>query len=450
MKRLLRVVVALVAVLVGATACAFDGLNSMPIPGSQGTDSGAYQISAVIPTAAGLNTNAPVMIDDATVGSVGTITVDDWHAKVAIRLDKGTLVPRGSHVMVGMTSVLGSSHLEIVQPENPQGGFLAAGDQIPLTKCPEQKNISTPTDVPAVPDINSSQEVAACTYPTTEQVLSSLSVVLNGGGLAQFGDIVHELNGVFGGRQEVISKLIPRLNTLVGDLNLQRDNIISAMEGLDRLSARINEQTPTVERALQQGPQILQLLVDQRQHFVDTLAALGTLSKTTNDILDANEQDIKTIVSNLVPVLDQLQATGPALTQSLNIFLTFPFYEKAIPKIVKGDYLNSELVLDVSFERLGKGILNSVGLTGPEAVVGRQAGAARRGLNPFTSPLDPDGMRPRSQPTPGRAPASSAVPKASASNPSGVKPSGTSRAPAAQPKTTPTKPSDTARDGGGN
>ena len=50
-------------------------------------------------------------------------------------------------------------------------------------------------DVPAPPepDINSAQQVPGCSYPTTEQVLSSLSVVLNGGGLSQFGDVVHEM-----------------------------------------------------------------------------------------------------------------------------------------------------------------------------------------------------------------------------------------------------------------
>lgn len=111
--------------------------------------------------------------------------------------------------------------------------MMSPGDEIPLTKCPEQENLSTPKD--PVPDITAAQQVQACTFPTTEQVLSSLSVVLNGGGLSQFGDIVHELNNVFAGRQDVITKLLPRLNRLVGDLNGQRNNIIRAMEGLDRL-----------------------------------------------------------------------------------------------------------------------------------------------------------------------------------------------------------------------
>jgi phospholipid/cholesterol/gamma-HCH transport system substrate-binding protein len=373
--------------------CSFDGPNSLPVPGAEGTGGGSYEITALIPSAAGLVNNAPVLIDDATVGSVGDIEVQDWNALVTIRLNNGVIVPRGSHVMVGLTSVLGSTHLEIVQPAEPEGGRLRAGDEIPLTKCPEQSNIVTDPSVPAVPDINAAQQVAACTYPSTEQVLSSLSVVLNGGGLSQLGDIVHEMSDVFGGREEQIKKLIPRLNVLVADLNSQRGNIIRATEGLDRLSRTMNEQAGTIERALADGPQILQLLVDQRQQFLDTLGSVSKLSKTANDILDANSEDIVTIVEGIEPALDQLQAAGPAMTQSLNILLTFPFYEPTIRRIVKGDYVNSDLVLDLTLERLNKTMFASLGVTGPEGVFGRPAGAAARGLNPFIAPLQPGGER---------------------------------------------------------
>lgn len=375
------------------TGCSFDGPNSLPVPGAEGTGGGSYEITALIPSAAGLVNNAPVLIDDATVGSIGDIEVEDWNALVTIRLNDGVIVPRGSHVMVGLTSVLGSTHLEIVQPAEPEGGRLEPGDQIPLTKCPEQSNIVPDPSVPAVPDINAAQQVSACTYPSTEQVLSSLSVVLNGGGLSQIGDIVHEMSEVFGGREDQIKELIPRLNTLVADLDAQKGNIIRATEGLDRLSRTMNEQAGTIERALADSPQILQLLVDQRQQFLDTLASVATLSKTANDILDANSENIVTIVEGIEPALDQLQAAGPAMTQSLNILLTFPFYEPTIRTIVKGDYVNSDLVLDLTLERLNKTMFASLGVTGPEGVFGRPAGAAARGLDPFIAPLQPGGER---------------------------------------------------------
>jgi phospholipid/cholesterol/gamma-HCH transport system substrate-binding protein len=387
------------------TGCSFDGLNSLPVPGAEGTGSGSYELMAMIPNAANLVQNAPVLINDATVGSVGKIEVKNWQAELTLRLNEGTQVPVGSYVMVGLTSVLGSLNLQIVQPENADRGTMAPGDQIPATSCPEQENIAPPTNTEPIPDINSAQQVAACTYPTTEQVLSSLSVVLNGGGLAQVGDIVHEMNAALAGRQDLLRDLIPRLNTLVGELNDQRENIIRAMEGLDRLTGTINKQAPVVEKALADGPKILKLLVDQRVHFTDALGALSRMSRTTDDILKANSEDIEVLTSNLVPVLDQLQSTGPSLTQSLGILLTFPFAEQAIPQVVRGDYLNAVINLDLTFGRLQRGALASVGVAsqfyGPEGMFGKPAGAAGRGDNPFTGPLtdDPPPVTAGEQPT---------------------------------------------------
>ncbi|MEE3853178.1 MCE family protein [Gordonia sp. LSe1-13] len=415
MIRKVRMLFVFATVIVAASACGFSGLNSLPVPGAQGTGNGAYQISAVIPNAAGLVPNAPVMIDDVTVGSVGQIHVRDWNAELDIRLEEGVRIPNGSHVMVGMTSVLGSTHLQIVEPAEFEG-YLAAGDQIPLPACPEATNIAQPTMSPAVPDITSAQQVAGCSYPTTEQVLSSLSVVLNGGGLSQFGDIVHEMDAIFGDRQEEIHELIPRLNKLIADLDNQTGNIIRAMEGLDRLTTTINEQTPTVERALADAPTILGLLNDQREQFVTALDSLGRLSKTTNDVLDANTDDIETIVANLDPVLGELAAAGPALPGSLKILLTFPFLEEAIPTIVKGDYVNSDLVLDLTFEGLSSTILRSVGVVGPEGVTGTPAGAAKRGLDPFTSPLTPGGERRPDSDEPVPAPAATPIPRGGGGN----------------------------------
>ena len=52
------------------------------------------------------------------------------------------------------------------------------------------------------PNVTVAQQIRKCTVPSTEQVLSSLSVVLNGGGLSQVGSVVDELNKVFLGRAD--------------------------------------------------------------------------------------------------------------------------------------------------------------------------------------------------------------------------------------------------------
>lgn len=384
--------------LVPATVgCSANTISTVSAIGAAGTSSDAYQISARIPSAAGLVRNAPVMMNDATIGSIGDIVIDDWAAKVTMRIEPGVKIPVGSHAMIGMTSVLGSSHIAIVAPEKTTGRNVAPGGALSLPNCPEQQQIAQ-TDGKKVPDITSAQTVDPCMYPTTEQVLSSLSVVLNGGGLSQLGDVAHELSEVFGGNEDTLKKLIPRLNTLVTDLNKQTGNIISAMEGLDRMSATMNAQTPTIERALESGPRILQLLVDQRTNLTSALDSVGKLSATANQVLRKNSDDIKVIVPNLAELLQQLSMTGPALSDSLRILLTFPFVEEQIPSIVKGDYVNSDLVLDLTWSRLDKTMLAST-TVGPEVAVGKPAGNARGGANPYKAPQG-NGVKQKKQSNP--------------------------------------------------
>ncbi|GAA2063623.1 MCE family protein [Williamsia deligens] len=414
------------AAVLATSACSFQGLNSLPVPGAQGTGDGSYELSAVLPNAANLVENAPVLMNDATVGSVGRTTVENWKARITLRLNKGTRVPAGSYAIVGLTSVLGSLNLQIVQPQNPSGGVLPPGGRLSSTNCPDQAEVPTPENRPAVADLTEAQQVSQCTYPTVEQVLSSLSVVLNGGGLAQVGDVVHELSSALGGREDTIRALIPRLTTLVGDLNEQRDSIIDAISGIDRLAASINDQKPAVDRALTQLPASLKLLVDQRTNLTDTLGSTGRLSRTVDDILDANSQDITTIVSNLRPVLAQLQESGQSLTRSLGVLVTFPFAESVIPKIVKGDFVNGAIQLDLTDGRLTRGAFASLGATtpalvyGPEATLGAPAGAAKRNVNPFVAPLQDDPLQKTAPSTPA-SPTRPAAPTGPAA-PSGGRP----------------------------
>src|SRR5690606_32264823 len=136
----------------------------------------------------------------------------------------------------------GSQHLELAPPTDvPPQGRLEAGDTIPLER--------------------------AGAYPTTEQTLSSLSVVLNGGGLAQINDITTELNAALVGREDSFRNLLPRLDELVSALDDQRGDIVSAMEGMDRLARTVNNQNDVLVRALEELPPALEVLVDQRQNL---------------------------------------------------------------------------------------------------------------------------------------------------------------------------------------
>ena len=147
-------------VMLAATGCAFNGLNSLPLPGAVGRGPGAIIYHVEVANVGTLESNSPVMIDDVIVGSVGKMTVQGWHADVEVSVKPDVVVPANAVASVGQTSLLGSMHLALNPPlgEAPSGR-LQPGATIPLNR--------------------------SSTYPSTEQTLSSLSVIVNAGGLGQ-------------------------------------------------------------------------------------------------------------------------------------------------------------------------------------------------------------------------------------------------------------------------
>ncbi|HUO39744.1 MAG TPA: MCE family protein, partial [Mycobacterium sp.] len=204
-KRLRALVAAGSCTTLTVTGCAFSGLNSLPLPGAVGRGPGADVYHVEIANVGTMESNSPVMISDVVVGSVGKMTVRGWHADVDISVKPGTLVPANAVASVGQTSLLGSMHLELNPPPGQApSGQLAPGATIPLSR--------------------------SSTYPSTEQTLSSLSVVVNGGGLGQLGDIIHNSNAVLSGHETQIRDLLSRLNDFVGTLDQQRDNLVASIQ----------------------------------------------------------------------------------------------------------------------------------------------------------------------------------------------------------------------------
>ncbi|MBM7458252.1 MCE family protein [Rhodococcus coprophilus] len=359
---------AVMAASLTLTACEWDGLNSIPMPGTAGRGEGAYQVQIEMPNVTTLTQNSPVRVDDVTVGSIASIEVEGWHALVTVALDKDTVVPANATAKIGQTSLLGSQHLELLTPvDEPAQGRLADGDLIPLER--------------------------AGVYPTTEQTLSSLSLVLNGGGLAQINDITTELNAALVGREDSVRNLLPRLDELVSTLDAQRGEIVSALEGMDRLAVTVNNQNATLVRALEELPPALDVLVDQRQNLTSAMSSLGEMSTVASRVIESSNDDLKANLQGLAPTLRALADSGSALTEVLGVLLTYPFPQAGINNVIRGDYANLAMTIDLTLDRLDLNFLSGTPLAGrlagPEGILGRDAGLAAQAVDPFRAPLEP-------------------------------------------------------------
>ena len=110
-------------IVLSSAGCAFQGLNSLALPGAvgRGHDASVYHVE--VANVGTLEPNSPVMVDDVVVGSVAKMTVDDWHADVEVSLRPDVVVPANVVAKVGQTSLLGSMHVALDPPlgQAPQG-----------------------------------------------------------------------------------------------------------------------------------------------------------------------------------------------------------------------------------------------------------------------------------------------------------------------------------------
>lgn len=333
-SRSVRTVVAaaLTALSLGLSGCAFGGLNSLPLPGAVGRGPDASRYHIEIANVATLEPNSPVLVDDVVVGSVNSMKVRDWHADVEISVKPDVVIPANAVATVGQTSLLGSMHLALNPPLGQKpNGRLAPGATLGLSE--------------------------SSTYPSTEQTLSALSVVVNGGGVGQIGDIVKELNEVLGGREPQLRDLLTRLNDFVGVLATQRDSINATVVSLNRVAGTFAGQRDVLTRALDRIPPALDVLVAQRPNLTAALDKLGKFSSVATEVVNDTRDDLVHNLRNLEPTLKSLADVGPEIDKALAYFTAMPYGQATIDRAIRGDYLNQYIIFDFTVPRLKKSLL---------------------------------------------------------------------------------------------
>ena len=337
MRRVLAAVLVVVAALL--TGCGWRGLNSLPLPGTEGSGDGSYTISAQLPDVVVIQQNTRVRVADVNVGNVTKIEVQDWHALVTMRINKDVRLPANSTAKVGTTSLLGSMHIELAPPTDaPPRGELKDGSVIPLS--------------------------SASTYPTTEQTLASVSILLNGGGLGQLQEINQTFAKALAGRESEMRSLLTQLDIFIGKLNEQTDDIITATEHLNALAGQVAANDDVVDRALTTIPQAISVLADSREKLANAVDALGEFSAIATSTVDQTKESLVANLRNIAPVLRELADAGPALTQGLDFLSTYPWVKSTLPNWFRGDFANITLVIDLTLSRLDAGLFTGTRFEG--------------------------------------------------------------------------------------
>jgi phospholipid/cholesterol/gamma-HCH transport system substrate-binding protein len=337
-----RVWQALVLLLATAllSSCGWRGISNVAVPGGPGTGSGAYTLYVQVPDTLAINGNSKVMVADVFVGSIRAINLKNWVATLTLGVSKSVKLPKNALAKIGQTSLLGSQHVELGAPPNPSPELLKDGDTIPL------KNSSA--------------------YPTTEQTLASLSLILRGGGIPNLEVLQNEVFNIFNGRGEQIRSFLGKLDTFTDQLNQQRDDITHAIDSTNRLLGYVGNRSDVLDRALTDIPPLIKYFADKdyQQHLINAIDSVGRLSQAADQYLSEARAPLHTDLQALQCPFKELGRASPYLIGALKLILTQPYDIDTVPKMFRGDYQNISLTLDVTYSAVDNAFLTGTGLSG--------------------------------------------------------------------------------------
>jgi phospholipid/cholesterol/gamma-HCH transport system substrate-binding protein len=329
LPRPIAAVVLLVVTVLLASGCKFDGAYDLPLPGNKVASGDGYEVTADFADALNVVPRTAVFANDVPVGQVTDVSRVGWHARVKFLVRKDIKLPENVQVDVRQTSLLGEKYIALVEPApgTASSKRLSAGDFIPLSRTSRN--------------------------PEVEEVLGALSMLLSGGGVGQLKTISHELNNMMNGRQDQARHLLGNLDQMIGGLDKQKNDIIGAMESIDRLSTTLVKEKDVIGEAIDSMGPALKVLNRQHKALITMLRQLDKLGVVGTRVLNASTDNIVASLRHLQRPLTKLGDAGDSLATGLSMLASFPFPKEAA-NIVRGDYANALFHMDIDLNQVIK------------------------------------------------------------------------------------------------
>nr|WP_063065461.1 MCE family protein [Nocardia violaceofusca] len=319
--------------LVGS--CSSDGIYSVPLPGGADVGDHPMRIDVRFDDVLDLVPQSAVKVEGVPVGRVESIDVapDGWTASVHTVVNSSVKLPANAHAEVRQSNLLGEKFVELSAPkEEASPDRLKDGAVIPVDRTRHAVEI--------------------------EQVLGALSLLLNGGGVAQLQPIVVELNKALAGRENRVRSLLDQADTLIDGLNQQVADIQHALDSLGTLSSRVGQQSDQIGKILDELPAGIKILDEQRPQLIGLLKQLDRVGQAGVDVLDKSKDNLIRDLQALRPTLQELGRSAPDLVTAFPLVLTYPFPDEAIKSTFGGSvntWLSVDTQIGVLMSNLGVG-----------------------------------------------------------------------------------------------
>ena len=316
------------------SGCDFS-VYSLPLPGGAKLGDNPYTVKVEFRDVLDLVPQSSVKVDDVTVGRVDDIKVEGYHAEVTLKLRRSVKLPDNAVAKIRQTSLLGEKFVSLSPPDSgaparparqrrrdpaeplePQPGG-RGGPRRPLAAAQRWRR------GPAEDDLHRAQQGPRRPRERRESVLSQLKVFM-------------------------------------GQLDTNKDQIVRAIESLNRLAIAINKQKPSITLALDKLPRAVASINRQRDDLVKMLKALADLSSVATNVIKQSKTATVDSLQALAPTLTKLAEAGDSLPKALQVFLTYPFVDAVVGtnpaqarNLHMGDYTNLSIKLDLDLSDLG-------------------------------------------------------------------------------------------------
>jgi phospholipid/cholesterol/gamma-HCH transport system substrate-binding protein len=285
---------AVTAALGAASGCGLT-VENMPLP-KPGQSGETYTVRAYFSNALNLPDQAKVKIGGSDVGVVSHIETKNFQAIVDLTIRKDIELPKGSTAELRQATPLGDVFVAVSKPKTEAGvAMLHNGDTLPI------------------------EQTAA--GATVEELLMSVSMLFNGGGIAAIGKLTSELDSAVGGRADQLGDLIKQMTAVTANLNSNSKRVDDVLAGFHDLAGTLQAHHDELGQVAGSLPQMIGAIAENDQNLGTLLTKLSTSSAALGDYANTSSDQLAGLLDSTTKLMSALAATGDnfgALMDSLH------------------------------------------------------------------------------------------------------------------------------------
>ncbi|MGV9674343.1 MCE family protein [Nocardia sp. NPDC003482] len=292
-RRALIALAASLGVLTTASGCGLT-VDKLPLP-KPGVSGDTYTVHAVFANALNLPDQAKVKIGGSDVGVVSHISTKNFQAVVDLTIRKDIELPAGTTAELRQATPLGDVFVAVSKPKTQPGGqLLKNGDTIAI----EQTSAGA----------------------TVEELLLSISMLFNGGGVAALGKLTAELNSVVGGRPDQLADLIRQMTSVTTSLHANSDRIDATLAGFSALTNTIEARHNELGQVADTLPGMIGTIAENNKQIGDLLTKVSTASNALGDYSATTGKQLGDLLDSVRTLMDALSHTRDSFAPLLDAF----------------------------------------------------------------------------------------------------------------------------------